>query len=82
MNTGYMTLKETSEVWGISTRRINTLCVEGRIPGATRMGNMWVIPEGTEKPSDGRITTGEYRDWRKKVQKLFRNDRTCHPRLI
>lgn len=55
-------LKETSEVWGISTRRINTLCVEGRIPGATRMGNMWVIPEGTEKPSDGRITTGEYRD--------------------
>ena len=60
MATGFMTLKETSEKWGISPRRINTLCVEGRIPGATRMGNMWVIPENVEKPKDERIKTGEY----------------------
>ena len=82
MNTGYMTLRETSEVWGISTRRINTLCVEGGIPGATKMGNMWVIPEGAEKPSDGRITTGEYRNWRKKIQNLFQSDRICPSYLV
>lgn len=42
--TNFMTLKETSEKWGIGSRRINTLCVEGRIPGAQKLGNMWIIP--------------------------------------
>ncbi len=60
MSTGYMTLKETSEKWGLSTRRINTLCVEGRIQGATKLGNMWIIPEDTQKPKDERIKTGKY----------------------
>lgn len=60
MSTGYMTLKETSKKWGLSTRRINTLCVEGRIQGATKLGNMWIIPEDTQKPKDERIKTGKY----------------------
>ena len=60
MTTGFMTLKETSSKWGISARRINTLCSEGRIPGAAKIGNMWVIPEGAEKPKDERIKTGKY----------------------
>ena len=57
---GYMTLKETSEKWGIGARRINTLCSEGRIEGATRLGNMWVIPSSAEKPKDERIKSGKY----------------------
>ena len=55
-----MTLKETSEKWGISSRRINTLCVEGRIPGAQKLGNMWIIPADAEKPKDERIKSGKY----------------------
>lgn len=58
--TGFMTLKETSEKWGIGSRRINTLCVEGRIPGAKKFGNMWIIPIDAEKPKDERIKSGKY----------------------
>lgn len=58
--TGYMTLKEASEKWGVCARRINTLCVDGRIEGAHKLGNMWVLPTDAEKPKDERIKTGKY----------------------
>lgn len=57
---GYMTLKEAAEKWGIGDRRINTLCLEGRIEGATKIGNLWVIPVDTPKPDDNRIKSGKY----------------------
>lgn len=57
---GYMTLKEATEKWGIGARRINTLCLEGRIEGASKIGNLWVIPVDTPKPDDNRIKSGKY----------------------
>ena len=63
---GYMTIKQAAEVWGITTRRIQVLCAEGRIEGATKFGRDWAIPVEAEKPTDGRVTTGKYRNWRKK----------------
>jgi len=57
---GYMTLKEAAEKWGIGDRRINTLCLEGRIEGASKIGNLWVIPKETPKPVDNRIKSGKY----------------------
>lgn len=63
---GYMTIKQAAEVWGITTRRIQVLCAEGRIEGATKFGRDWAIPVEAEKPMDGRVTTGKYRNWRKK----------------
>lgn len=63
---GYMTIKQAAEVWGITTRRIQVLCAEGRIEGATKFGLDWAIPVEAEKPMDGRVTTGKYRNWRKK----------------
>lgn len=56
-----MTLKEAAEKWGIGDRRINALCLQGRIEGATRIGNMWVIPVTTEKPNDARVKSGKYK---------------------
>lgn len=55
----YMTLKEASEKWGVTTRWINYLCTAGRIPGAVKMGTVWLIPKGSEKPADSHdeITT-------------------------
>ena len=50
----YMTLKEASEKWGISTRQINYYCTEDRIPGAVKMAGVWLIPKEAEKPSDKR----------------------------
>ena len=50
----WMTTKEASELWSITTRRIQILCDNGKVPGATKLGSMWVIPKGTPKPVDGR----------------------------
>ena len=50
----FMTIKETALKWGISERRIRTLCSEGKIPGAYQQGRIWKIPIDTLKPADGR----------------------------
>ena len=56
----YLSVSQTAEKWGISTRRIQILCGEGRIPGAVRIGAFWVIPEDAIKPTDARIKNGKY----------------------
>lgn len=57
---GYLSIKQTAEKWGISGRRIQTLCTQGRIAGATKIGSYWAIPEQAEKPKDERVRTGKY----------------------
>ena len=52
----YISAREAADKWGISQRRIAVLCSEHRIPGASMVGNMWIIPENAEKPTDARIT--------------------------
>lgn len=54
----YLSVKEFSEKWGISPRRIQVLCNQNRINGAKRIGNMWVIPSDNHKPVDARTKTG------------------------
>ena len=56
----YLSIKQTSEKWGITVRRIQVLCVEGRIPGATKIGSYWAIPVDAKKPEDQRIMSGKY----------------------
>ena len=56
----YLSIKQTSLKWGLSTRRVNVLCTEGRIPGAVRIGSFWAIPAKAEKPNDARIKSGKY----------------------
>lgn len=63
---GYLTVKEVAEKWGVTPKRVQVLCVAGRIEGASKFGREWAIPESAEKPTDHRVTTGEYRNWRKK----------------
>ena len=57
---GYLSIKQTSEKWGVSTRRIQVLCSENRIPGAAKIGSYWAIPADAEKPKDERIKSGRY----------------------
>ena len=49
-----MTVKEAAEYWGITTRRTAFLCANGKVKGARKLGTVWVIPNGTPKPIDGR----------------------------
>ena len=52
----YISAKEAADKWGISQRRVAVLCSEHRIAGAAMVGNMWIIPDNAEKPTDARIT--------------------------
>lgn len=44
MRMKYLSTFEAAEKWGISHRRVNVLCNEGRITGAQRAGSRWIIP--------------------------------------
>ena len=57
---GYLSISQIAEKWGLSARRINVLCSEGRILGATKIGSYWAIPANAEKPADARIKSGRY----------------------
>ena len=35
----YLSVRQIAEKWEISRRRVQTLCTEGRIPGAMRVGS-------------------------------------------
>ena len=49
-----LTTTETAKHWGISARRIALLCSQGRVKGAEKVGNTWLIPYTAEKPQDPR----------------------------
>jgi hypothetical protein len=62
---GYTTVKEISKKWGLTPRTVQIMCAEGKIEGVTKFGNAWAIPVNAVKPTDNRITSGEYINWRK-----------------
>ena len=55
----YMSVKQAAEKWGISDRRVRTLCAEGKVPGVIREGRSYRIPAGAKKPEDGRYKSSE-----------------------
>ncbi len=61
MNESFMTIQEASQRWGITSRRIQVLCTEGRLDGAVKFGRQWAIPESVEKPTDARVKEGKYK---------------------
>ena len=40
---GY-TLEEAAQNWGITERRVQVLCLQGKIEGVVRLGWAWAIP--------------------------------------
>ncbi len=61
-----MSCKEAALRWGISQRRVQILCAQGRIKGAHRLGRMWQIPNKSQKPADPRFSSemGKNPYWR------------------
>ena len=66
---GYATVQEMAEKWGLNERTVQTMCATGRIEGLAKFGRSWAIPKDTEKPTDNRVKSGNYKDWRKKNSK-------------
>lgn len=56
----FVSASQLSERWGISSRRVQKLCAEGRIEGAIKVGYSWIIPAEAKRPSDERIRSGRY----------------------
>lgn len=56
----YLSISQTAEKWDVTRRRVQRLCSEGRIPGATKIGSYWAVPADAEKPRDERIKSGRY----------------------
>ena len=54
-----LTVKEAGDKWNITVRMVNYYCSAGRIKGAFKKGNLWLIPIEVEKPFDGRTKEGK-----------------------
>ena len=51
----YISIAEAAKKWGISRRRVQVLCAQGRINGLERLGKTWAIPSEAKKPEDARL---------------------------
>ena len=51
----FISVKQASEKWEISQRRIQKLCEDNRIEGVSKFGRSWLIPKTAQKPSDKRF---------------------------
>ena len=54
MELNLMSSKQAAELWGITDRQVQSLCSQGKIKDATKLGRAWLIPKDTPKPLDGR----------------------------
>lgn len=48
----YLTVKEACEKWGVTSRMVNYYCSEGRVEGAAKKGNLWLVPKDSKKPAN------------------------------
>lgn len=46
----YKTIKETADAWGVTRRWVNMCVADVSVPGAVRMGNIWLVPGNAAKP--------------------------------
>lgn len=48
----YISTQQAADKWGISSRRVQQLCEQGRVMGAIRFSRVWAIPKEAPKPQD------------------------------
>lgn len=54
----YRPIKEIADEWGLTVRRLQMLCMDGKIPGAKKIGKLWVVPSNPKRPKDKRMAPG------------------------
>lgn len=47
----YISVKQAAEQWGVTTRQVQELCKQGRIPGAQRWERSWMLPADAVYPA-------------------------------
>lgn len=63
---GYINISEAAEKWGISTRRVQVLCKNGRIEGAAKLGRSGRFQPRLRNQEMIDLMNGKYVAWRKK----------------
>lgn len=63
---GFKSVKEIAEEWKLTTRTVRSMCANGGLEGARKLGRDWIIPSNVERPVDWRVVSGKYRNWRKR----------------
>ena len=58
MELDWITTQQAAEKWGLGDRRVQTMCANGEIGGAIKLGRVWLIPKDAPKPLDGRVKNG------------------------
>ena len=59
----YLSVTQYAQETGRDVGNIRRMLISGRLEGL-KIGNQWAIPADTVYPSDLRIKSGQYRDWR------------------
>ena len=49
-----ISVKQASQNWGVSERRVQKLCNDGRIKGAIKFGRVWMIPSHAVLPKQNK----------------------------
>lgn len=55
----YISAKEIAEKWGVTSTWVTILCSQGKIEGAIKNKNRWMLPANIKKPEDKRKEKGE-----------------------
>lgn len=56
-----ITVQQAAEKWGVSVRYVQTMCKNGKIPGAKKFSLNWMIPADAQKPQDGRTKSARHK---------------------
>ncbi|MDD2362990.1 MAG: Fic family protein [Oscillospiraceae bacterium] len=55
----YIKVSQAAGKWGLSPRRVRVLCAENKIAGVVKKGKLYMIPENSPRPIDGRTLRGK-----------------------
>lgn len=72
----YYTVSQYAKIHGKDPGNIRRMLIQGTMNGE-KIGNQWLIPKGIEYPKDRRVKSGDYRNWRQRV-----NLKSKHPDML
>lgn len=72
----FYTVTQYAEVFGKDPGNIRRMLIGGKLKGE-KVGNQWLIPKDASYPDDRRVKSGDYRNWRQRVQLGSR-----HPNVV
>lgn len=66
---GYTTVKEIAKRWSRMVRTVQIMCADGKIDEVTKFDNAWAVLIDAEKPTNNRVVSGKYKNWRKNMKR-------------